>query len=65
VPDNAVAENFFGHLQAELFHHNRFDTFEAFTTGLDEYIHSYNNHRISTKLKGLSPVQHRAQALAA
>jgi putative transposase len=63
--DNAVAENFFGHLKAELFHHNRFDTVEAFTTELDEYIHWYNTQRISTKLKGLSPVQYRAQALAA
>jgi putative transposase len=63
--DNAVAENFFGHLKAELFHHNRFDTVEAFTTALDDYIHWYNHHRISTKLKGLSPVQYRAQALAA
>jgi putative transposase len=63
--DNSVAENFFGHLKAELFHHNRFDTVEAFTTALDEYIRWYNNDRISTKLKGLSPVQYRAQALAA
>jgi putative transposase len=63
--DNAVAENFFGHLKAEMFHHNRFDSVEAFTTALDEYIHWYNNDRISTKLKGLSPVQYRAQALAA
>jgi putative transposase len=62
--DNAVAENFFGHLKAELFHHNRFDTVEAFTTALDEYIHWYNNERISLKLKGLSPVQYRTQALA-
>jgi putative transposase len=63
--DNAVAETFFGHLKSELFHHNRFDTVEAFTTALDAYIHWYNNERISEKLKGLSPVQYRAQALAA
>lgn len=63
--DNAVAENFFGHLKSEMFHHNRFDSVEAFTTALDDYIHWYNNERISTKLKGLSPVQYRAQALAA
>jgi transposase InsO family protein len=61
--DNTLAENFFGHLKAELFHHNRFDIVEAFTTALDDYIHWYNNHRISTKLNGLSPVQYRAQAL--
>ncbi|RAS61312.1 integrase-like protein [Lentzea atacamensis] len=24
--DNSIAENFFGHLKEELFHHNRFDT---------------------------------------
>jgi transposase InsO family protein len=30
-----------------------------------EYIHWYNTERISTKLEGLSPVQYRAQALAA
>ena len=41
--DNAMAENFFGHVKSELFHHNRFDTVEAFTTALDEYIHWYNN----------------------
>ncbi|MFJ5694098.1 IS3 family transposase, partial [Arthrobacter sp. NPDC093125] len=28
-------------------------------------IHWYNNERISTKLKGLSPIQYRSQALAA
>lgn len=63
--DNAVMENFFGHLKSELFYCNRFDTVEAFTTALDGYIHWYNHQRISTKLKGLSPVQYRAQALAA
>ena len=63
--DNAMVENFFGHLKSEMFHHNRFDTVEAFTTALDEYVDWYNNHRISTTLKDLSPVQYRAQTLAA
>jgi putative transposase len=63
--DNAIAENFFGHLKEELFHHNRFDTVEAFTAALDEYIDWYNTTRISTMLEGLSPVQYRAQALMA
>jgi len=63
--DNAVAENFFGHLKSEMFYGNRFDTIEDFTTALEEYICWYNTERISTKLKGLSPVQYRAQALAA
>ena len=63
--DNAVAENFFGHLKSELFYGNRFDTIEEFTAALEDYICWYNTERISTKLKGLSPVQYRAQALEA
>jgi putative transposase len=63
--DNAVMENFFGHLKEELFHHVRFLNADALETALHEYIRWYNNERISTKLEGLSPVQYRAQALAA
>ncbi|TSE17821.1 IS3 family transposase [Arthrobacter sp. KBS0703] len=32
---------------------------------LNDYIHWHNTEHISTKLEGLSPVQYRAQALAA
>jgi putative transposase len=63
--DNAIAENFFGHLKEELFHHDEFDTVAEFTTALDDYIGWYNTTRISTTLKGLSPVEFRAQALTA
>ncbi|WP_442545872.1 IS3 family transposase [Arthrobacter sp. KN11-1C] len=63
--DNAVMENFFGHLKEELFHRVRFISTDALETALDEYIRWYNTERISTKLEGLSPVQYRAQALAA
>jgi putative transposase len=63
--DNAVMENFFGHLKEELFHHVRFINTDALANAIEEYIHWYNNERISTTLKGLSPVQYRAQTLAA
>lgn len=63
--DNAVMENFFGHLKEELFHHVRFLNTDALETALHEYIRWYNTERISTKLKGLSPVEYRTQALAA
>ncbi|WP_236803005.1 IS3 family transposase [Arthrobacter sp. FW306-05-C] len=63
--DNAVMENFFGHLKEELFHRVRFLSTEALESALHEYIHWYNTERISTKLKGLSPVQYRAYLLAA
>ncbi|MFE4545691.1 IS3 family transposase [Arthrobacter sp. NPDC056727] len=63
--DNAVMENFFGHLKEELFHHVRFLSTSALETALHEYIRWYNTERISTKLNGLSPIQYRSQALAA
>lgn len=63
--DNAVMENFFGHLKEELFHHVRFLSADALESALHEYIRWYNTERISTKLEGLSPVQYRTQALAA
>jgi putative transposase len=63
--DNAVMENFIGHLKEELFHRVRFLNTDALATALHEYMRWYNTERISTKLNGLSPVQYRAQALAA
>ncbi|MDI5984551.1 IS3 family transposase [Halomonas sp. M4R5S39] len=63
--DNAAMESFFGTLKAEYFHLNRFDTVEQLQQGLDRYIHYYNHERIRLKLKGLSPVQYRTQALGA
>ncbi|RXX84396.1 IS3 family transposase, partial [Klebsiella pneumoniae] len=32
---------------------------------VEDYIYYYNNERISLKLKGLSPVEYRTQALRA
>ncbi|MFD2364877.1 MULTISPECIES: IS3 family transposase [unclassified Arthrobacter] len=62
--DNAVMENFFGHLKEEFFHRVRFLNTDALAVALHEYIRWYNTDRISTKLEGLSPVQYRAQAVA-
>lgn len=58
-----VMENFFGILKTEFFHGKKFESVEAFTTGLDEYMRYYNHDRIKEKLKGLSPVQYRIQSL--
>jgi putative transposase len=63
--DNAMAENFFGHLKTELFHHTTFDTTAELTTALDDYIDWYNTTRINSALGGLSPAQYRAHALTA
>jgi putative transposase len=63
--DNAVVEGFFGHLKSEIFQSGRPRTTDQVTTALHEYIDWYNTERIHTRLEGLSPVQYRAQTLAA
>ncbi|MEV8040083.1 IS3 family transposase [Arthrobacter sp. NPDC080082] len=62
--DNAVMENFFGHLKEELFHRVQFFNTDALASALSEYIHWYNTERISTTLEGLSPVAYRASNMA-
>lgn len=62
--DNAVIESFFGHLKTEL-PLDHFPSIDTLTTAIHEYIHWYNHERTSEPCKGLSPVQYRAQALAA
>lgn len=62
--DNAAMESFFGTLKAEFFHLSRFDSIEQLQAGIQQYIHYYNHDRIKLKLKGLSPVQYRTQALS-
>lgn len=60
--DNAVMENFFGLLKSELLYLRKFHSMEEFRIELEQYIDYYNNKRIKTKLKGLSPVQYRIQS---
>lgn len=61
--DNAAMESFFATLKTEFFYLNKFASVEELQRGLHRYIHYYNHHRIKLKLKGLSPVQYRTQAL--
>jgi len=63
--DNAAMESFFGTLKAEFFYLTKFTSIEQLQDGIHRYIHYYNHHRGKAKLKGLSPVQYRTQALAA
>ncbi|MBO5369962.1 MAG: IS3 family transposase [Clostridia bacterium] len=60
--DNSVMENFFGLLKSELLYLRTFSSLEEFKNELEEYIWYYNNKRIKSKLKGLSPVQYRIQS---
>jgi len=60
--DNAMMESFFGILKSELFYLQKFKSMNEFEYELNNYIHYYNNDRIKTKLKGLSPVKFRTQS---
>ena len=62
--DNGAMENFFGRLKVEMFYGEQFESVDAFIHALDDYIHYYNNDRISLKLKGMSPVQYRTHSQA-
>jgi putative transposase len=62
--DNAVAENFFGLLKTEMYHNEVFKSADELIETIKEYIDYYNNKRIKLKLKGLSPIEYRNQALA-
>ena len=64
--DNGLMENFFGLLKTEMFYDqedNYRDTDELIKA-IDEYIYYYNNERIKARLKGLTPVEYRNQALS-
>ena len=63
--DNAVVENFFGTLKSECFYLSQFNSISELRKAIEGYTHYYNNERISLKLKGLSPVEYRTQALKA
>lgn len=63
--DNAAMESFFGVLKTEFFYLNKFTSIAELQAGLAEYVRYYNNDRIKLKLRGLSPVQYRTQAMGA
>ena len=62
--DNGAMENFFGRLKVEMFYGEKFESVNAFIDELIKYIDYYNNVRISSKLKGMSPVQFRTHSLS-
>lgn len=59
--DNACVENFFGILKSELFYvkEKQYTNIKELEKDIIEYIEYYNNRRIKSKLKGMSPVQYR------
>jgi putative transposase len=58
--DNAIIENFFGILKTELFYLKKYKSINQLKIEINEYINYYNNERIKSNLKGMSPIQYRA-----
>lgn len=63
-PDNGMMESFFGILKSEMFYglENSYQSLDELEQAITDYIFYYNNKRIKTKLKGLSPVQYRIKS---
>lgn len=61
--DNAATEQVFGHLKDEFFRGRDWGSFDEFKTDLEAYIQHWNHARRQVKLKGLTPVEFRRQAL--
>ena len=59
--DNAIIENFFGTLKSELFYLKKYENIKQLEVDIKNYICYYNNKRISKILKGMSPIEYRAQ----
>jgi putative transposase len=63
--DNAIDENFFGHLKSELLYNQMFDSVDHFVQELHDYMKYYNEKRIKKKLNYMSPVEFRLLKQAA
>ena len=63
--DNGLMENFFGLLKTEIFYgfEDQYKTIDDLIQAIEEYINYYNNDRIKSRLKGLTPMEYRNQAL--
>lgn len=46
-------------LKSEMFCGIKFDNLNALKTKIEEYIHYYNNDRLQSKLKGMTPIECR------
>nr|WP_115187293.1 IS3-like element IS1397 family transposase [Escherichia coli] len=59
--DNAVMENFFGHLKEEMYYRRDYRSVEELENAVNEYITYWNQKRIKLSLGGLSPVECRTE----
>ena len=64
--DNCIIKSFFGTLKNEIYygHEKDYKSFEEFSKALDEYIYYFNNQRIQSKTKWMSPVVYRETSIS-
>lgn len=63
--DNGPMEGFWGTLKSEQYYLNKYYSIDSLKTAIEEYIDFYNTKRLQAKLKGLTPIEYRNQALSA
>ena len=63
--DDGLMENFFGLLKTEMFYEQeyKYKDLNDLSKAIDDYIYYYNNDRIKSRLKGLTPIEYRNQVL--
>lgn len=63
--DNGPMEGFFGILKSEMFHGKKFNSMDELIEAIKKYIIFYNEERFQKRLKCLTPIEYRNQALIA
>jgi len=62
--DNGPMEGFWGIIKSEMYYLDKFKSLEHLVKAINDYIYFYNNQRYHTKLKGMTPMDYRNQALS-
>ena len=64
--DNCIIESFFGTLKNEMYYgqESSYKSFEEFSKAIDDYIYYFNNTRIQSKTKWMSPVEYRTTSIS-
>jgi len=61
--DNGPMEGFWSIIKCEMYYLQKFHSIKELTEAIEKYINYYNKNRFPTKLKGLTPIEYRNQAL--
>lgn len=61
--DNGPMEGFFGIIKSEMYYLKKFHDIKVLRKAIEDYIDYYNTKRYKKKLKGLTPIEYRNQAL--